>query len=98
LRGWALSNLMARVMLLARKFTKGGTDVRIPSAPGKLCVLAVFVLLTTGTARAGVLSLWDGTGRMTRQVGQRWALTKQLSHRVLRQHRRMASRCPAVLQ
>ena len=29
---------------------------------GKLCVLAVFVLLTTGTAGAGVLSLWDGTG------------------------------------
>jgi hypothetical protein len=28
----------------------------------KLCVLAVFVLLTTGTAGAGVLSLWDGTG------------------------------------
>jgi hypothetical protein len=27
---------------------------------GKLCV--VFVLLTTGTAGAGVLSLWDGTG------------------------------------
>jgi hypothetical protein len=29
---------------------------------GKLCVLAIFVLLTTGTAGAGVLSLWDGTG------------------------------------
>ena len=29
---------------------------------GKLCVLAVFVLLTTGTAGAGVLSSWDGTG------------------------------------
>jgi hypothetical protein len=28
----------------------------------KLCVLAVFVLLTTGTAGAGVLSFWDGTG------------------------------------
>ena len=28
----------------------------------KLCVLAVFVLLTTGTAGAGFLSLWDGTG------------------------------------
>jgi len=26
------------------------------------CVLPVFVLLTTGTAGAGVLSLWDGTG------------------------------------
>jgi hypothetical protein len=30
---------------------------------GKLCVLAVFVLLTTGTAGAGVLSPWDGTGQ-----------------------------------
>ena len=65
---------------------------------GKLCVLAVFVLLTTGTAGAGVLSLWDGTGRMTRQVGQRWALTVQLSHIVLRRHRRMASRFPVALQ
>src|SRR6516225_650956 len=27
-----------------------------------LCVLAVFVLLTTGPAGAGVLSPWDGTG------------------------------------
>ena len=29
---------------------------------GELCVLAVFVLLTTGPAGAGVLSPWDGTG------------------------------------
>ena len=27
-----------------------------------LCVLAVFGLLTTGAAEAGILSLWDGTG------------------------------------
>ena len=65
---------------------------------GKLCVLAVFVLLTTGTAGAGVLSLWDGTGANDSTVGQRWALTVQLSPRVLRRHRRMASRFPAALQ
>jgi hypothetical protein len=29
---------------------------------GELCVLAVFVLLTTGTAGADVITLWDGTG------------------------------------
>jgi len=35
---------------------------------------------------------------MTRQVGQRWALTVQLSQIVLRRHRRMASPFPAALQ
>jgi len=29
---------------------------------GEMCVLAVFVLLTTGTAGADVITLWDGTG------------------------------------
>ena len=49
-------------MLLARKFMKGGSMFGYRARLGKLCVLAVFVLLTTGTAGAGVLSLWDGTG------------------------------------
>jgi hypothetical protein len=49
-------------MLLARKFMKGGSMFGYRARLGKLCVLAAFVLLTTGTAGAGVLSLWDGTG------------------------------------